>query len=156
MLSRSLCLASHRLVSYGKAGLTRSVARFSASSLDSEQQEVLKINKSLLDAIADGDWDAYQSLCCESGTCIEPECSGNIAQGLAFHKYYFDMPPGDVKPQNTICGPHVKMMGDNVALCAYNRVVQVGTATNVFQETRIWERTDEGSWKNTHFHKSKA
>ncbi len=53
--------------------------------------ELLQLNQKLLECIAQGDWAAYQELCDPSLTAIEPESHGQIVEGLAFHRFYFDL-----------------------------------------------------------------
>ena len=55
-------------------------------------QQLLDVNQKLLTAIVGGDWKTYESLCDPSITCFEPEARGQIASGMAFHKYYFELP----------------------------------------------------------------
>ena len=79
-------------------------------------------------------------------------------EGLAFHKYYFDLaakapgPAAAPKP-STIASPHVRFLGDKVAIISYVRLVQNGGDTSVAQESRVWQRTAQG-WRNVHFHRS--
>ena len=121
------------------------------------EDELIAINRSLLTAIGGGDFATYKSLVDENATCIEPETSKQIISGLAFHKFYFDLPSDpSVKsePKNTsMADVHCKVVG-KLGYLTYNRVTQVGVKTNVAQETRCWEKNENGAWKMTHFHKS--
>ena len=90
---------------------------------------------------------------------------GNLVEGRAFHKYYFDhLNAADMQASSTISQPSVKLLSPTVAVVAYVRVVQsmiltrTGKrvpASNAFEETRVWQCTD-GVWRNVHFHKSTA
>ncbi len=58
----------------------------------------------------------------------------------------------------TIASPHVRIIGDNVAIVSYVRLIQrIGKDgaphTKSVEETRVWEKKD-GSWKHVHFHRS--
>jgi calcium/calmodulin-dependent protein kinase (CaM kinase) II len=119
--------------------------------------ELIPLTQQLLDAIAAGDWETYKRLCAPDLTAFEPEAPGQRVEGLAFHRYYFDL--GGVKGphQTTLCQPHVRLMGD-VAVVTYARLVQKldhegrpSTTTSV--ETRVWQRID-GRWLHVHFHRS--
>lgn len=122
-------------------------------------QELLQLSRELLTAIDSGDWATYASLCDESITCFEPEALGQVVAGLAFHKFYFDLPGTPTKParQSTIASPHIRLMG-NCAIVSYVRVVQKLDANGApisvaAMETRVWEQQDSG-WKHVHFHRS--
>ena len=119
--------------------------------------ELLKLNQSLLDAIAQGDWDTYAGLCDPSLSAFEPESVGHLVEGMEFHAFYFRLAGGPVKPQNTMCSPKLRLMGD-VAVVAYYRLTQFVDAdgragTRGTEETRVWQRQD-GRWKHVHFHRS--
>ena len=49
--------------------------------------EIVSVTQRLLGAIATGDYETYAMYSDPSLTAIEPETSGNIIQGLGFHKY---------------------------------------------------------------------
>ena len=60
-------------------------------TLSTDEQAVLTATKDLLVAIDSGDYATYEKLCSLSMTSFEGETKGHLAEGLAFHKYYFDM-----------------------------------------------------------------
>jgi len=120
--------------------------------------ELLQLNQLLLESIASGDWSTYQELCNEDISCFEPEARGHLVEGLRFHKFYFDLGAGQGPRTTTMASPRVKMLGDDVALVAYVRLVQRlgpdGTPqTTSFEETRLWRR-EAGRWRHVHFHRS--
>jgi calcium/calmodulin-dependent protein kinase (CaM kinase) II len=124
---------------------------------DSTPDELLKLTQRLLDSIAGGDWATYQELCDPSLTAIEPEARGVVVEGLAFHKFYFDLGGIRGPHHTTVSAPHVRVLGDS-AVVAYVRHVQRlgpdGLATTVSHaETRVWQRR-EGRWRHVHFHRS--
>lgn len=124
---------------------------------DAATTELLKLNQKLLDSIAQGDWATYTELCDPSLTAIEPEALGHIVEGMDFHHFYFKLSGGHVKPQNSMCSPHVRIMGD-AAVVAYYRLTQgVDEAGQPYskgtEETRVWQR-QQGKWKHVHFHRS--
>jgi calcium/calmodulin-dependent protein kinase (CaM kinase) II len=123
----------------------------------SDTDELLRLNQRLLDGIAAGDWAAYQELCDPSLTAIEPESHGQRVEGLAFHKFYFDLGGIRGRHHTTMADPHVRLLGD-VAVVSYVRLVQrLGPEglplTAAFAETRVWQRRD-GRWRHVHFHRS--
>jgi calcium/calmodulin-dependent protein kinase (CaM kinase) II len=130
-------------------------------------QELLDLNQKLLNSIVSGDWKTYESLCDASITCFEPEARGQVAVGMAFHKFYFDLPPAQpadrvTTPQKpaknvTMSQPHVRLMGD-AAVLSYVRLTQSLDAsgapqTGRMEETRVWQKIG-GQWKHVHFHRS--
>jgi hypothetical protein len=120
-------------------------------------QELLRLNQRLLDSIADGDWATYEELCDPSLTALEPEAHGQLVEGLAFHRFYFDLGGVRGPHQTTMVSPHVRLLGD-VAVVSYVRLVQRvadggGAATAASAETRVWHRRD-GRWRHVHFHRT--
>ncbi len=120
------------------------------------EAEVVALTRELLDAIARGDWDAYAALCDPELTAIEPEAPAQIVRGLAFHKYYFDLPRSESPRQTTLCQPVAHVAGD-MATVAYVRLVQKledGRPRTVSSaETRVWRR-GPGGWRHVHFHRT--
>jgi ketosteroid isomerase-like protein len=126
----------------------------------STTDELLSLNKRLLDSITAGDWKTYEELCHPQITCFEPEAHGHLVHGMAFHRYYFDLPGGGGPRHTTLVAPQVKFCGDDVAIVAYVRLTQKlgpdgNPTTTAFQETRIWQR-EAGRWRHIHFHRSAA
>jgi calcium/calmodulin-dependent protein kinase (CaM kinase) II len=125
---------------------------------DTTRDELLRLSQRLLDSITGGDWQTYCELCDPSLTAFEPEARGQCVEGLAFHRFYFDMQRRDPLPRNTITAPQVRLLGEDVALLTYVRLVQwVGedgaSRTERFEETRLWQRQQK-SWRHVHFHRS--
>ena len=124
---------------------------------DATTKELLELNQRLLDSIALGDWATYQDLCDPSLTSLEPESLGHLVEGMAFHRYYFDLGGIRGRHQTTVCSPRVRVLGD-VAVVAYVRLIQRvgpegGAVTVASAETRVWQRRD-GRWRHVHFHRS--
>lgn len=120
--------------------------------------ELLELNRRLLDSIASADWKTYAELCDSGLTCFEPEAQGQLVEGMAFHKFYFDLGASEEPRHTTMASPHVRMLGSDAAVVAYVRLVQkLGgddkPITVATQETRIWQRID-GQWKHVYFHRS--
>ena len=122
--------------------------------------ELLQLNQKLLTAIVSGDWATYESLCDPSITCFEAEARGQLVGGMAFHKYYFDIPGSPQKPAKVVSmtQPHVRLLGDSGAVICYVRLNQSldangGPQTSKVEETRVWQKIN-GAWKHVHFHRS--
>jgi calcium/calmodulin-dependent protein kinase (CaM kinase) II len=120
-------------------------------------RDLLDLTQRLLDSITSGDWATYQELCHPTLTAFEPEAPGQLVEGLAFHRFYFDLGGVHGRHQTTMCSPHVRLMGD-VAVVSYARLVQSvgpdgGAVTVATSETRVWQR-QEGRWRHVHFHRS--
>jgi calcium/calmodulin-dependent protein kinase (CaM kinase) II len=123
-------------------------------------QELLDLNQKLLASIVSGDWKTYESLCDPSITCFEPEARGQLAIGMPFHKFYFDLPGSPQKSAKnvTMSQPHVRLMGDSAAILCYVRLTQSLDAsgqpqTSRVEETRVWQKINS-QWKHVHFHRS--
>jgi ketosteroid isomerase-like protein len=124
---------------------------------DPASDELLRLTRKLLDAIANGDWKTYESLCDPTLSSFEPEGQGHLVEGLAFHRFYFDLAEGAGPRSTTIASPHIRVMGD-VAVVSYTRLTQsLGKddqpTVAAFNETRVWQR-QEGAWRHVHFHRS--
>jgi calcium/calmodulin-dependent protein kinase (CaM kinase) II len=129
---------------------------------DATTNELLALNRRLLESIATGDWKTYEELCDPTITCFEPEARGQWVEGMEFHRFYFSLGggrPGTASsPVNiTISSPHVRLMGD-VAVISFIRLVQKLDAggspvTARSEETRVWQRQKDG-WRHVHFHRT--
>ena len=128
------------------------------SDESSTVSEILELNRRLLESIVSGDWSTYQEICDPTLTAFEPETRGQLIEGMPFHNFYFQL-GGSTGPHNiSICAPHVRLLGANVAILSYVRLVQrLGDdgkpATSHCEETRVWERQN-GTWRHVHFHRS--
>mmetsp|Transcript_21358 Transcript_21358/g.53270 ORF Transcript_21358/g.53270 Transcript_21358/m.53270 type:complete len:131 (-) Transcript_21358:690-1082(-) len=126
----------------------------------SAEEEVLQATHDLLAAVATTDYATYEKFSDSTLTCFEPETKGHLVEGLSFHKYYFDLArkantsSGAPPKQNTIASPHVRLLGDSAAIISYIRVIQSGDSVTTCQETRVWQRGADQTWKNVHFHRS--
>ncbi|XP_061886804.1 calcium/calmodulin-dependent protein kinase type II subunit beta isoform X1 [Entelurus aequoreus] len=126
------------------------------------KQEIIKITEQLIEAVNNGDFDAYSKICDPGLTSFEPEGLGNLVEGMDFHRFYFDnLLAKNSKPiHTTILNPHVHMIGDDGACIAYIRLTQFVDAqgrprSSQSEETRVWQRRDS-RWQNVHFHCSGA
>merc|ERR1711963_1207715 len=106
--------------------------------------EIIRSTEMLLEAITTNDFESYARLCDPNMTAFEPEAIGNLAEGLDFHKFYFDNLKNNRHLTNTsILNPHVHLLGDDAAAIAYVRVTQTidkngHPHTHQSEETRIW------------------
>ncbi|KAM6178852.1 calcium/calmodulin-dependent protein kinase type II subunit beta isoform 15-T15 [Rhynchocyon petersi] len=100
------------------------------------KQEIIKITEQLIEAVNNGDFEAY-----------------------AF--YFENLLTKNSKPiHTTILNPHVHVIGEDAACIAYIRLTQYidgqgRPRTSQSEETRVWHRR-EGKWQNVHFHCSGA
>ncbi|XP_035805236.1 calcium/calmodulin-dependent protein kinase type II subunit beta isoform X7 [Amphiprion ocellaris] len=126
------------------------------------KQEIIKITEQLIEAVNNGDFEAYAKICDPGLTSFEPEGLGNLVEGMDFHRFYFDnLLSKNSKPiHTTILNPHVHMIGDDAACIAYIRLTQFvdgqgSPRSSQSEETRVWHRR-ESRWQNVHFHCSGA
>ncbi|XP_055054747.2 calcium/calmodulin-dependent protein kinase (CaM kinase) II beta 1 isoform X29 [Misgurnus anguillicaudatus] len=130
--------------------------------MKARKQEIIKITEQLIEAINNGDFEAYAKLCDPGLTCFEPEALGNLVEGMDFHRFYFEnLLSKNNKPiHTTILNPHVHLIGEEAACIAYIRLTQYVDGqgrprSSQSEETRVWHRRDS-KWQNVHFHCSGA
>ncbi|XP_027545672.1 calcium/calmodulin-dependent protein kinase type II subunit delta isoform X1 [Neopelma chrysocephalum] len=124
------------------------------------KQEIIKVTEQLIEAINNGDFEAYTKICDPGLTSFEPEALGNLVEGMDFHRFYFENALSKSnKPIHTIIlNPHVHLVGEDAACIAYIRLTQYMDVSGMpktmqSEETRVWHRRD-GKWQNVHFHRS--
>ncbi|XP_052463439.1 calcium/calmodulin-dependent protein kinase type II subunit delta isoform X26 [Carassius gibelio] len=130
--------------------------------MQTRKQEIIKITEQLIEAINNGDFDAYAKICDPGLTSFEPEALGNLVEGMDFHRFYFEnLLSKNSKPiHTTILNPHVHLIGEEAACIAYIRLTQFVDGQGLprssqSEETRVWHRRDS-KWQNVHFHCSGA
>jgi len=127
------------------------------SASESTAAELIQLTERLLESIAGGDWETYAALCDPTITAFEPESLGHLVQGMAFHRFYFQLGKDERPHHTTISSPHVRVLGD-VGIVSYVRLVQKLDAEGSpvvrrCEETRVWHK-GLGGWKHVHFHRS--
>ncbi|XP_042590790.1 calcium/calmodulin-dependent protein kinase type II subunit gamma-like [Cyprinus carpio] len=134
----------------------------SVSAAQSRKQEIIKITEQLIEAVNNGDFEAYTRICDPGLTSFEPEALGNLVEGMDFHKFYFEhlLSKNNKPVHTTILNPHVHLIGEDAACIAYIRLTQYidgqGRPRSCqSEETRVWHRRD-AKWLNVHFHCSGA
>ncbi|XP_069487139.1 calcium/calmodulin-dependent protein kinase type II subunit delta isoform X15 [Ambystoma mexicanum] len=130
------------------------------SSAQSRKQEIIKVTEQLIEAINNGDFEAYTKICDPGLTSFEPEALGNLVEGMDFHRFYFEnaLSKGTKPIHTIILNPHVHLIGEDAACIAYIRLTQYMDGCSMpktmqSEETRVWHRRD-GKWQNVHFHRS--
>ncbi|XP_071393397.1 calcium/calmodulin-dependent protein kinase type II subunit gamma-like isoform X4 [Centroberyx affinis] len=146
----------------GTKGSTESCNNMEEEEMKARKQEIIKITEQLIEAINNGDFEAYTRICDPGLTSFEPEALGNLVEGMDFHKFYFEnLLSKNSKPvHTTILNPHVHLIGEDAACIAYIRLTQYMDSQGrprscQSEETRVWHRRD-AKWLNVHFHCSGA
>ncbi|XP_028459898.1 calcium/calmodulin-dependent protein kinase type II subunit gamma isoform X34 [Perca fluviatilis] len=146
----------------GTKGSTESCNNAEEEEMKARKQEIIKMTEQLIEAINNGDFEAYTRICDPGLTSFEPEALGNLVEGMDFHKFYFEnLLSKNSKPvHTTILNPHVHLIGDDAACIAYIRLTQFMDGQGrprscQSEETRVWHRR-EAKWLNVHFHCSGA
>ncbi|XP_008286069.1 calcium/calmodulin-dependent protein kinase type II delta chain-like, partial [Stegastes partitus] len=128
--------------------------------LSARKQEIIKVTEQLIEAINNGDFEAYTKICDPGLTSFEPEALGNLVEGTDFHRFYFEnaLAKGKQPIHTILLNPHVHLIGDEAACIAYIRLTQYIDGSGMprtmqSEETRIWHRRDS-KWQNIHFHRS--
>ncbi|MED6273994.1 Calcium/calmodulin-dependent protein kinase type II delta 1 chain [Characodon lateralis] len=129
-------------------------------SMKARKQEIIKVTEQLIEAINNGDFEAYTKICDPALTSFEPEALGNLVEGTEFHRFYFEnaLSKGKLPIHTILLNPHVHLIGDEAACIAYIRLTQYIDSNGMprtmqSEETRIWHRRDS-KWQNIHFHRS--
>uniref|UniRef100_A0A8D0CZV1 calcium/calmodulin-dependent protein kinase n=1 Tax=Sander lucioperca TaxID=283035 RepID=A0A8D0CZV1_SANLU len=130
------------------------------NKVHTRKQEVIKVTEQLIEAINNGDFEAYTKICDPGLTSFEPEALGNLVEGTDFHRFYFEnaLSKGKQPIHTILLNPHVHLIGDEAACIAYIRLTQYIDSNGMprtmqSEETRIWHRRDS-KWQNIHFHRS--
>ncbi|NXI00161.1 KCC2D kinase, partial [Pachycephala philippinensis] len=124
------------------------------------KQEIIKVTEQLIEAINNGDFEAYTKICDPGLTSFEPEALGNLVEGMDFHRFYFE----NGKYSLFFSGQGVLFFSEfcyrcfSVCFCsAHSHItghLRDGMPkTMQSEETRVWHRRD-GKWQNVHFHRS--
>ena len=133
-----------------------------AGAAETNEQRLICLNQTLLESVVSGDWLTYASHCSVDLTCFEAETNGVLAEGLAFHRFYFDLPAaapsGSPTPiQVSMARTHIRWISADAAVLSYTRLTQKmvdgAAVTASCCETRVWQRID-GTWKHVHVHRS--
>ncbi|XP_028826509.1 calcium/calmodulin-dependent protein kinase type II subunit gamma isoform X6 [Denticeps clupeoides] len=146
----------------GIKGSTESSNTNEEEEMKARKQEIIKITEQLIEAVNNGDFEAYTRICDPGLTSFEPEALGNLVEGMDFHKFYFEnlLSKNNKPVHTTILNPHVHLIGEDAACIAYIRLTQYidgqGRPRSCqSEETRVWHRRDS-KWLNVHFHCSGA
>ena len=131
-------------------------------TLSQRDQEILALNQAMLESVAQGNWEQYAHFCSSDVSCFEAESEGHLVEGLAFHRYYFDLPSdGEVCTPSpvtvTMARPHLRWLSDHAVVISYTRLTQKlvdgAPITATCCETRIWHNTN-AKWHQVHVHRS--
>ncbi|XP_026078229.1 calcium/calmodulin-dependent protein kinase type II subunit gamma-like isoform X11 [Carassius auratus] len=146
----------------GPKGSTESCNTNEEEDMKARKQEIIKITEQLIEAVNNGDFEAYTRICDPGLTSFEPEALGNLVEGMDFHKFYFEhlLSKNNKPVHTTILNPHVHLIGEDAACIAYIRLTQYIDSQGrprscQSEETRVWHRRD-AKWLNVHFHCSGA
>lgn len=133
-----------------------------AEAAQTKEQQLICLNQTLLESVVSGDWRTYASHCSLDLTSFEAETNGVLAEGLAFHRFYFELPEAAQSSpptpiQVSMARPHIRWINADAAVLSYTRLTQKmvdgAAVTASCCETRVWQRID-GSWKHVHVHRS--
>ncbi|KAF4112808.1 hypothetical protein G5714_005353 [Onychostoma macrolepis] len=80
----------HNAVDGIKESSDSSNATVEDEEMKARKQEIIKITEQLIEAINNGDFEAYAKICDPGLTCFEPEALGNLVEGMDFHRFYFE------------------------------------------------------------------
>ena len=128
-------------------------------TLTDRDRDILSLNQAMLESVAKGDWISYAAFCDDDLSCFEAETNGVLAEGLPFHRYYFELPAdSNSSPVNvSMARPHLRWLSEDAVVLSYTRLTQRLAGgepmTTSCCETRVWQRQN-GTWKQVHVHRS--
>jgi calcium/calmodulin-dependent protein kinase (CaM kinase) II len=130
-------------------------------TLTDRDRDILSLNQAMLESVVKGDWSSYAAFCADDLSCFEAETNGVLAEGLPFHRYYFELPAdGNASPSPvrvSMARPHLRWLGEDAVVLSYTRLTQRLAGgepiTSSCCETRIWQ-SQNGTWKQVHVHRS--
>ncbi len=132
------------------------------AGFDADQQELLQLTWTLINAIQTGDTEVYALLTSDELSCYEDVCDHRI-DGLAFHTSLIQQMAGsDTQPVRfDMLSPRVQVYA-NTAIVCYTRLITFNNAGKPhwqsYNESRVFVRFagEEGTrhWKMVHFHRS--
>ncbi|NDG74407.1 MAG: DUF4440 domain-containing protein [Synechococcaceae bacterium WB8_1B_136] len=130
-------------------------------ALTDRDHDILQRNQAMLESVVEGNWACYAEFCAEDLSCFEAETNGVLAEGLPFHRYYFELPSDGNGAANPVAvsmaRPHVRWLANDAVVLSYTRLTQRlvngEPITTSCCETRIWQQQN-GSWKQVHVHRS--
>ncbi|NXN67452.1 KCC2D kinase, partial [Himantopus himantopus] len=121
------------------------------------KQEIIKVTEQLIEAINNGDFEAYTKICDPGLTSFEPEALGNLVEGMDFHRFYFENGKHSfsISGKGVLFFPEFCYMCFSACFCAHSHYMDGSGMPKTMQseETRVWHRRD-GKWQNVHFHRS--
>jgi hypothetical protein len=126
---------------------------------DVTQRELLEITWRMLHAIHTGDAGTYAALSMPDLSCYEDVCAYRI-DGLEFHLALIQQMASktDLKPARfDILTPRIQVYGDT-GIVTYTRLMtydEIGPPRwTTFNESRIFVRSEDRTWRMAHFHRS--
>ncbi|XP_024404059.1 UMP-CMP kinase 3 isoform X1 [Physcomitrium patens] len=135
------------------------------------QEELLQATADLLTGLDTGNYKAYKRYCHPALSIFEPDSQGQLVEGMDLRKFKFNV--GSVtdrltltqRLRSTVVTPKVSILGAEVALVSYTRVLKLHSHPDdgdveAYNETGVWQRlkSDDGckNWKLVHYHRSVA
>jgi hypothetical protein len=129
---------------------------------DMSELEILDITRRLLQAIHDGDSEAYRALCAPEVSCFETDVAPYRIDGVDFHLDLIQA----MKRQDAyeklvrfdLLSPRVQLY-PGFAVITYTRLMTYQGEGNPYyktsNETRVFAKESDG-WKMIHFHRSET
>ncbi|NXL33860.1 KCC2D kinase, partial [Glaucidium brasilianum] len=120
------------------------------------KQEIIKVTEQLIEAINNGDFEAYTKICDPGLTSFEPEALGNLVEGMDFHRFYFENGKHSFLISVWFFSEFCCVCFSVCFYCTHLHITwHLGGMPKTMQseETRVWHRRD-GKWQNVHFHRS--
>ena len=125
---------------------------------DTTTDELLALNRRLLECIAAGDWATYEELCDPSSHLLRAGSPRAMGRGHGVPPFLFQAWRRRRGPVNiTVSTPHVRRDGrcggDQLHSSRAEARRRGNPVTARSEETRVWQRQN-GRWRHVHFHRA--
>jgi hypothetical protein len=144
----------------------RSVTKGSSSEYEENTQDnkditlVKDVEKALIrlhDSIRDSNVEEFKKVVDPGVTAFDIGCKGHLLNGLSYHEFNINA-QSNIKKRFHINNTSIKLLSSKTAITTCSIVKQTThnstTSTNAFDETRVWEKSKDGNWRNVHIHLS--
>jgi len=152
-------------------GSDRSVNKGSSSEFEDQElrnnqpkvqiKEVETMFARLHDSIKNNDFEEFKKIVDPAVTTFDPACKGHMLNGLSYHEFNLQAQTQNpnLKIRYHLNNASTKLISSQSAITTCSIVKQTSSPdslnlTESYDETRVWEKKTDGTWRNVHIHLS--